>query len=155
MPNRQHTKQPDLRDTSSSSSDSVITRSCKSAPKQSKMISDEQIAILKGKIDSLQSSVKNTNDLIKTMETSLDNRIATNKLDWIGRYSLIVVRFQHVKDRDLVWHKRKDLSEGHYIRAMYPPTNHRKRRVLQAISNYAETISRYTGTHASHFQSRS
>jgi len=32
-----------------------------------------------------------------------------------------VVRFQHVKDRDLVWHKSKDLSIGHYIRVMYPP----------------------------------
>jgi ribA/ribD-fused uncharacterized protein len=63
-----------------------------------------------------------------------------------GKNRPMVVRFQHVKDRDLVWHKRKDLSEGHYIRSMYPPAIHRKRRVLQAISNYAEKIPRYKGT---------
>jgi len=52
-----------------------------------------------------------------------------------------------VKDRDLVWHKCKHLSEGHYIRAMFPPSAiHRKRRVLQASSSYAETIPRYKGT---------
>ena len=39
-----------------------------------------QIDRLMRKVDRLLSSVNNANDLIKTMETSLDNTIATTKL---------------------------------------------------------------------------
>jgi ribA/ribD-fused uncharacterized protein len=69
----------------------------------------------------------------------------------LGRYNKnksrpIIVRLQHIKDRDMIWNNRKKLTDGLYIRAMYPPAIHRKRRILQAVSNYAESVPRYKGT---------
>ena len=85
-------------------------------------------------------------ELFNTIAVAIDNR-SLHCAYKIGGYIKgkdrpKVVRFQHVKDRYLVWRKSKDLSIGHYIRVMYPPANHHKRGVCQAI----ETIPRYKGT---------
>jgi hypothetical protein len=97
----------------------------------------------------------NSEVLVHDVMTQLG--VVSNDSTFIATYRLgkasptrsrpIVVRFQHLKDRNSVWAKRRDIQSDHiYIRAMYPPSIYRKRRVLQAINNYADSIPSYKGS---------
>ena len=57
----------------------------------------------------------------------------------------IMARFQHLKDRNDTWTKRKGLKDPLYIRPMYPPSTYRKRRVLQAVHSLARSVPRVKG----------
>jgi ribA/ribD-fused uncharacterized protein len=69
----------------------------------------------------------------------------------LGRYTTsrsrpIIARFQHMKDRNETWTKRKQLpNDAQYIRPMYPPTTYRKRRVLQTVHSFTDSVSRFKG----------
>ena len=65
----------------------------------------------------------------------------------VNRSRPIVARYQHIKDKNIVWAKRRDIkSEQIYIRSMHSPSTYRKRRVLQAVANYADSIPSYKGS---------
>jgi len=58
----------------------------------------------------------------------------------------IVARFQHKKDLNDAWSKRRQLTtDAQYIRPMYPPTKYRKRRVLQMVHSITESVPRCKG----------
>lgn len=102
-----------------------------------------------------KTSDGNCEALVQNVMTQLG--VVSNDRTFISTYRLgkasanrsrpIVARFQYIKDRNIVWAKRRDVKSDHvYIRAMYPPKIYRNRRVLQAINNYAETIPSYKGS---------
>ena len=89
-------------------------------------------------------------NILQQLQIPCDNRIFQSVYR-IGRFNKsktrpIMARYQHIKDRNITWSKRRNIStECQYIRTVYTEATQRKRRILQAVNNCAEENPRYKG----------